>query len=178
MNEEIWKDIPDFPGYQASNLGRIKSTCRLVHSTNGKKTFSYYIPERIMKFTVRSRYLCVTLCLNGKHINVLVHRIIAKTFIPNPYDLPEVNHRDEDKLNNKVTNLEWCTRDYNKNYGTGNIRCAEKRSKKVIQYTDDFFKEWNSINDAARGNNVTAGSIKSACDKHHRCCKCYWKYKI
>lgn len=177
MKKEIWKDTIDFPGYQVSNLGRVKSTSRLVYVTNNKGSYSYTIPEKITKVSLRTNYLCVTLCLNGKHINALVHRLVAKAFIPNPYDYPEINHKDENKLNNCIDNLEWCTRKYNKNYGSGNLRSASKRSKKVIQYSDTFYKEWNSLNEAARGNNVAAGSIRSACIKKHKCCNYYWKYK-
>lgn len=130
-----------------------------------------------MRLTVRTNYLCVTLSLCGKHINAIVHRLVAKAFVPNPKNYPEVNHIDENKLNNSVDNLEWCTRIYNKNYGTGNNRSAEKRSRKVIQYNKDYYKEWTSINAAARNNNVAASSIKSACDKNHKCCNYYWRYK-
>lgn len=176
MNKEIWKDIPDFPGYQASNIGRIKSTSRTIYANNGKRSYSYTIPEKIMRLTVRKQYLCVTLCLHGKHINTIVHRLVAKSFLPNPYDYPEINHKDENKLNNCVDNLEWCSRQYNKNYGTGNKRSADNRSIKIIQYSNNFYKEWNSMNAAARYYNIAAASIKSACDRGHKCCKYYWKY--
>lgn len=178
MKKEFWKDIPNFPGYKASNIGRIKSTERLVYVNNGKRSYGYSIPEKIMRLSVRGKYLCVTLCLQGKHTNQIVHRLIANTFLENPNNYPEVNHKDENKLNNTVDNLEWCTRAYNKNYGTGNRRSADNRSRKVIQFTDNYYREWKSINEAARNNNVTAGSIKSACDNNHRCCNYYWQYKI
>jgi hypothetical protein len=92
-------------------------------------------------------------------------QIVAKSFLPNPYDYPEVNH-----------NLEWCSRQYNKNYGTGNKRSADNRSIKIIQYSNNFYKEWNSMNAAARYYNIAVASIKSACDRGHKCCKYYWKY--
>lgn len=177
MNKEIWRNIVDFPGYQISNFGRVKSTSRIIHVNNGRKSYSYSIPEKIMRLSTRNGYLCVTLCLYGKHINTIVHRLVAKTFIHNPFDYPEVNHKDENKLNNCVDNLEWCTRKYNNNYGTGNNRSAQNRSTKIIQYSDNYYKEWDSMNCAARYFGVTVGSIKSACDKKHRCCKYYWKYK-
>lgn len=175
--EEIWKDIIDFPGYQVSNLGRIKSTSREVFVNNCGHYYSYTIPEKIMKLTVRGNYLCVTLCLQGKHINAIVHRLVAKTFIPNPNDYPEVNHKDECKLNNRVDNLEWCTREYNKNYGTDNLRSARSRSRKVLQLVNNSFVEWDSIHEAARNFGVEASSIKSACDRNHKCCNYHWQYK-
>ena len=130
-NNEIWKPIPDFPGYEVSSKGRVKSTARTIWMRNKYGSFSYSAPEKIMRQSVRTNYLGVTLCLNGKHINTLVHRLVAKAFLPNPYDFAEVNHKDENKLNNCVENLEWCSRKYNKNYGTGAKRSGQKRSKKI-----------------------------------------------
>ena len=176
MIEEVWKDIPDFPGYQASNTGKIKVLSHTIHTDCGRGPYSYTVPERIMSTSIRSRYYCVTLQKNGKYKNELVHRLIAKTFLENPNNLPQVNHKDENKLNNNLENLEWCTRKYNMNYGTGKQRSKMKRRRRVVQYIDNYAKEWESINTAARGCNVSAGSIKSACDRGHRCCNYYWRY--
>lgn len=179
-NVEIWKPISDFPGYEVSSKGRIKSTARWVYTRNKYGSFSYSIPEKIMQQSVRTKYLGVTLCLNGKHINAMVHRLVAKAFLPNPYDFAEVNHKDENKLNNCVENLEWCSRKYNKNYGTGAIRSGQNRSKKILQFTKDlkFIKEWPGIRDAAKHYNNDKKGIWSVCNGINRTAQGFvWRYK-
>ena len=69
--------------------------------------------------TTKKGYIYVKLCLNGEQKIYHVHRLVAETFIPNVENLPEVNHKDEDKSNNNVNNLEWCSHEYNIHYGTG-----------------------------------------------------------
>lgn len=178
---EIWKEIPDFPGYEASSFGRIKSTRRIVYVCRKTNSYSYEIPERIMTpHIMNSGYYGITLCLNGKHINTIVHRLIAKTFIPNPYDFAEVNHKDENKLNNKVSNLEWCNKQYNKNYGTGNRRSAKKRSTPVVQYSlnGEFIKEYNSIIEASKCVNGDRKGIALCCKGVFSTAQGYiWRYK-
>ena len=111
---EIWKDYKDYEGlYQASNLGRMRSLDRWVSSKNGSMQF---IKGRILKlFNNNQGYLHVVLSKNNKVKAYLVHRIIAETFLPNTDNLPCVNHKDEDKTNNSVENLEWCDAKYNSN---------------------------------------------------------------
>ena len=77
----------------------------------------------------RHGYKRVTLWENGKKFNISVHRLVATAFIDNPNGYDEINHKDEDKTNNNVNNLEWCTRIYNLNYGTRNKRSAETRKR-------------------------------------------------
>ena len=96
-NEEIWKPIEGYEFYQISNHGRVK---------NAKGHF--------LKFTHNHRgYVVVYLNENGKTKTMFLHRLIAKAFIPNPNNYPEVNHIDENKDNNIIENLEWCTDKYN-----------------------------------------------------------------
>ena len=123
---EIWKDIEGYEGaYQVSNRGRVKS---LNYNRSGK--------EGILKLGKdKDGYLQVVLCKNSKLKTVKIHRLVAQTFINNPNNLPEVNHKDENKENNCADNLEWCDRKYNMNYRTvkqkigaanqKNIRCIE-----------------------------------------------------
>ena len=126
MNFEEWKDIPGYEGlYQVSNTGKIKGLPRVTVQNQ-------ILQERILiPGVINNGYLQITLHKNGEHKNFLVHRLVANAFIPNPKNLPEVNHKDEDKTNCNSDNLEWCTRKYNINYGTHNQRSAESRRKKV-----------------------------------------------
>lgn len=111
---EIWRDINNYEGlYQVSNYGRIK---RLGNAKNMK--------EKILRPIKHSRgYLRIGLHKNGFQKDYFIHRLVAQAFIINSINLPEVNHRDENKHNNKVCNLEWCSSKYNANYGTRNDRC-------------------------------------------------------
>lgn len=121
MNE-IWKDIKGYEGiYQVSNLGRVKALERVWYSgRNGctKRTK----PEHIMKYRLAKNtgYCLLKLVKNGVEKHVLVHRLVAETFIPNPNNLPEVNHIDGNKENNCVDNLEWCTEKENISHATEN----------------------------------------------------------
>lgn len=125
INLEIWKDIPDYEGrYQASNSGKIKSLKRTVIRGRGSESI---VIERILKPNIKRGYYTVGLSTQGKIKYITIHRLIAITFIPNPDNLPQVNHKDENKTNNCVDNLEWCTCLYNIQYGTGIKRHGEKR---------------------------------------------------
>ena len=117
---EIWKDIEGYEGiYQVSNLGRTKRLYK-----NDK--------EKILKpFSNKDGYLIVNLCKEGKVKSRSVHRLVAQAFIPNPENKPEVNHKDENKSNNKVENLEWVTSKENNNYGTRTERMAKSQSKPI-----------------------------------------------
>lgn len=109
--EEIWKDIIGFEGYyQVNPKGFVKSVSKKLPNKNGFRTTK----ERIIANSDNgSGYFVCCLSKNNKRSSVLLHRIVAINFIPNPYNLPEVNHKDGDKSNNSVGNLEWCTRKEN-----------------------------------------------------------------
>ena len=102
-------------------------------------------------------YFIVNLCRNGKLKTYKVHRLVAMTWIPNPENLPCINHKDENKLNNKVSNLEWCTYKYNNNYGTHNKRSAVSRGKPV--YCVELDKTFYSINIVAKELRISSGSL-------------------
>lgn len=124
---EIWKDIKGYEGlYQISNFGRIKSLPKKrINGTN------FYIQkEKILKLQLKTkRYLGINLTKNKMHKNFLVHRLVAEAFIDNPYDLPQVNHKDCNKLNNNINNLEWCTQEENLNHALRNGLLTKGRLK-------------------------------------------------
>ena len=141
---EIWKDIDGYENlYQVSNIGRVKS----LETTKGKGAGNYAREERILKMGKARGYYRVALCNKGEIQQFSVHRIVAQAFIENPNKLPQVNHKDENKLNNHVDNLEWCTQRENLNYGTRAERIGFFHSKPVIQKTmqGEVIKENRSI---------------------------------
>ena len=127
--EEIWKPVKGFEGYyEVSNLGRVRSIDRVVVDTVRNC-------ERLLKGKIliqrdnSNGYKNVMFCKEHKLDNKYVHRLVAEIFLPNPDNLPQVNHKDEDKSNNRVDNLEWCTSFYNNEYGTRKKRWYETRIK-------------------------------------------------
>ena len=176
--DEIWKDIEGYEGYQVSSEGRVRSLDRWVVYKNGKKRFR---KGMILKpFLNNCGYFQVYLGKNGKQKWLKVHRLVAKAFIPNPDNLPEVNHINEfDKTDNKVENLEWCDRSYNVNYGTGVQRRREKQGKKVYQYTTDnqLVKVWDSLSECVR-NGYYNTCITKCCMGVYKQHKGYkWSYE-
>lgn len=151
--QEVWIDIKDYEGkYKVSNQGR-------VYSLNTHKYLSLGNNGR--------GYLFVSLWKNGEAKREYVHRLVARHFIPNPENLPQVNHKDENKENNCVENLEWCSNNYNNSYGTKKERAAKtllnngKTSHKVKQFTLDgeYVATYRSMREAERLNNLTNGVI-------------------
>lgn len=109
--QEIWQKYPDYPFIQASNLGRVKTVDRWVPNGENSKRL---VKGRILKqYDDGHGYMFVHFYVNGKTVNLKVHRIVAICFIPNPDNLPEVNHIDCDRTNNRLENLEWCTHQEN-----------------------------------------------------------------
>jgi hypothetical protein len=145
--KEIWKDIDGLFGYQVSNLGRVRS----FFSRWGKRKY-----PKIMKGSIDSHgYVQVTIRINGKSKLMLVHRLVAKTFIPNPLNLEMVNHKDENPLNNNIDNLEWCTRSYNNSYG----HATDSYRKMICCICGDTAYIFNSIKEASTKMHIPTTSI-------------------
>lgn len=110
--KEIWKDIKGYEKlYQISNIGRVKSLDRILKCrVKNKITHNRKRLGKILKPRINHKgYICYVLCKNGKCKSYIAHRIVAIHFLSNSYNKPEVNHKDGNKQNNKVSNLEWCT---------------------------------------------------------------------
>lgn len=151
--KEIWKDIKGYEGlYQVSDLGRVRSL------KFGK--------VRVLSARKNSvGYLSVVLCKDGKK-SCLIHRLVAQAFLPNPDGYGEVNHKDENPLNNVVNNIEFCDHKYNMNYGTGHERSAKARSKTVYQYTLDrsLVRSYPSTIEVERRTGYAQGNISACCN--------------
>ncbi len=176
MENEIWKDIPGWEGYyQASNFGRIKSLVR-----KGNRIERILTPERI-----HNGYLRVGLSRDNKLTGKLVHRLVWEAFNGPIPEGKEVNHIDEDKLNNRLENLNLMSRRENCLWGTGIERHKKsmfngKMSKKVLQYDLDgnFIREWVSLSQITREKGYSIGNISSCCHGIRPTAHGYiWKYK-
>lgn len=171
---ESWKKIKGFDNAYISNYGRFKCGNGKIRKGSG-------------------RYCIATIYENKKTYSFSVHYLVATAFIPNPYKLSEINHKDENKHNNCVWNLEWCTKKYNQNYGTRNKRISEhktkptkkcvinakiKNSKPVIQYSLDgqFIAEYESAMEAQRKTNVNNSNIINVCNGKIKINKNHYEY--
>ena len=168
---EIWKtavyDGEPYEDFEVSNLGRIKS---LNYNHTGK-------PKLMTPVSNKYGYLTVQLWKNRKRKGCKVHRLVAETFLENPENLPQVNHKDEDKTNNfvflnkdgtvnkKKSNLEWKSPKDNINHGTRNERVAKALSKPVLQFskTGEFIREWESVNECGR-NGFNQAHVADCCN--------------
>ena len=186
--KHIWKAIEGFEDYQVSNTGLVKSIERKIIVNR-----SSCIYERVQKETILTPYIDkdgykTVLLYNkekkGKHFRV--SRLVAKSFIPNPFGLLEVNHKDLDRKNDNSTNLEWCSQRYNINYMNAPIRSGLKRrnnetqSKAVVQYTKDgqFVREYPSMSEATRLTGINVSHICQTCIGNYKSAGGYvWKYK-
>ena len=165
---EIWKAIAGYEGiYEVSDLGRVKSL--------------KYGKERILKPGGDTHgYLRVSLCKDGQKTPSLVHRLVSEAFIPNPNNLETVNHKDEVKTNNTVSNLEWMSIGDNNNYGTHNKRVSEAHSKKVQMLdksTGELLATFPSTIEAERVTGINHSHISKCCNGKLKSAGGYiWRY--
>lgn len=181
MNQEIWKTIDGFENkYQVSNLGRVRSVNRIIKDAIGRKRC---LKGKLLAFAYNKGYPFVTLWSGSeqKRISKFVSRLVAQAFIPNPYNLPFVNHIDENPKNNHVSNLEWCTVAYNNAYNGAMKRTSQKNKKplKLINLETDEERIFDSIGAACRFLNTTQAREFSKAAKHgfsvFKSRNCFWK---
>lgn len=170
---EIWRAHPKIPGIEASTFGRVRTLDRVVSSERGTR----FIKGRILKqYDDGNGYLKVNVPINEKQATKRVHRLVAQTFIHNPDNLPQVNHKDCDRTNNNVNNLEFCSASYNCQYREKfGISSTEARGNPVLainlktlevsrfQSQHEAGLElglfWQNISAVIRGKQKTAGGF-------------------
>ena len=179
-NEE-WRDIRGFEGfYQVSNLGRVRSVEREVKMKDFVVTRRSFI-KKIHKKT--NGYYGLLLSKNDSSKNYSIHRLVAEAFIPNPLNLPQVNHKNEDKSDNRAENLEWCTAKYNSNYGTRKLRVMmnNKRmcGRKVvcIDLSGKAIAHYPSVQ-SVKEDGYNAALVHACCiGNRHTHHGMYWKFE-
>lgn len=154
---EIWKSHPDIDKIEVSSFGRVRSVKRYYYKIN----------------PINSGYLKIQFSMNGKRINKLVHRLVAQAFIPNPNDLPEVNHKDGDRMNNNVDNIEWCTHEeniaYREKYGK-----AQNKPVFAINLSTLEVSQFRSQHEAGRELGVSQQSVSSVIKGKRKQTGGYW----
>lgn len=164
--EEIWKDISNFEGlYQVSNLGKVRNT-----KTN-----------KILKESYDKRGYVVYCLYHKKAYVKKAHRLVAETFIPNSEHFPQVNHKDENKHNNNVNNLEWCSNKYNSNYGTRGKRISKKLKivlkKPILQILNGkIIKKWDGAIDVEKELGIKRSNICWGLKNNKKVRGYIWKY--
>lgn len=178
----IWRPIPTYESlYEISSSGEIRSLSYTKQFNRKGTIVSRFFPShRLTPSLDTNGYYVVSLHdPNGGRKKYGLHRLVALTFIENPLNLPQVNHKDENKKNNSVSNLEWCTAKYNTNYGTARIRNKKNRIRGVIQCTRDGVEiaRYPSAPIAELATNIRRQNIV-ACLKGRRQLAggCVWKY--
>lgn len=155
----LWKDVVGYEGlYLVSDDGKVVSLPRLSNGRNKAGPIVRHVKGRKMKTCLRGRgnqmYEAVSLSKCGVEKRYSIHRLVAEAFIPNPDNLPEVNHKDVNPLNNRVENLEWCTRQYNIDYSKS--KCVEQSKDGIV------IGKYKSISHASRETGIGRRSINNA----------------
>ena len=177
---EVWKPVKGYEGiYEVSDLGRVRSLPRMLTDSKGRR---HPVPMKILRAHNRKGYVGYRLCNGSAIVEFSAHRLVAMAFIPNPDNLPIVNHRDENPKNNQVSNLEWCDISYNTRYGTGVERAQANHvyhRKAVEQLTKDGQQVATSkgVKEASRATGADASVIVRVCKGRHETAGGYrWRY--
>lgn len=173
--QEIWKDVEEFNGvYKISNLGRLKSISRTVKHPKG----SCVLKEKFLSQVINKKgYIEFQITYNGKHYSRKAHRLVADAFISNPLSLPQVNHINGDKTDNRVENLEWCNNSKNQRHA---VRIGLRKTMTVLQFdlSGNLINEWKSASDAERVLGIRHNHILEACNGKRKTHKGFiWKFK-
>ena len=162
--QEIWKTVQGFENYEVSNLGNVRSW---IDNTPKRRT----LPKLLKLSPDKNGYVSVSLYLNSfiRAKRILIHRLVAITFIPNPNNLPQVNHKDENKSNNRTDNLEWCTSKYNLSYSSIHKKGLETKNKNKTSNSEKpilgikngiIIYRFKSIAEAARESECSRWGIR------------------
>lgn len=165
-NHENWKPIKNYEQlYEVSSFGNVRNSQNKTLKTKSINSNGYYR---------------VDLWQNNKVKRLFIHRLVAEAFVPNPNNLPCVNHIDMDKKNNNVSNLEWCTQKENMEFASLFSDNFKKRNRPVIQYDLDnnYLKEYKTIKEASEINKISKSNICANCNGIRKQAGGYvWRYK-
>ena len=181
---EEWRPVVGYEGlYEVSSLGRVRSLDRYIDTVSGLgEPYKRFSKGRVLKLLYNNKgYLHITLYNGTTDKQKLVHRLVAQAYIPNPYNLPEVNHKDQNPVNNRVDNLEWCDRIYNVNYADGRERHRRAVSRPIEQLTMDgqHIAYYLGIKTICKNTNMCRRSIQRCLHglKRHKSAYGYrWRY--
>lgn len=158
---ETWRPVKGLEGfYEVSDLGNVRSL----------NYHNWGIVKNLTPVPDKDGYLRVCLSMNGRQYNRMVHRMVAMVFLDNPDNLPQINHINEDKTDNRVCNLEWCTCEYNNNHGTRNERVSKNKQntncRRVLQLdlAGNLIREWDSLHEVNRQLGFDVAHIGRVCN--------------
>lgn len=173
IDGEIWKDVVGYEGqYMVSNYSRVKSLNKVVNAVNG---FTSTKKSKVLKQILNACYLGISFSNKNKIKRVMIHRIVAEAFIPNPENKKTVNHVDGNKLNNSIANLEWATYSENIKHAykmglskpnptnKGKFGILHANSKKIVRIKGAEIKRYDSISDAFRETGISVSQIATVC---------------
>ena len=177
--KEIWKDVKGFENvYQISNLGRLKRLETIIKSKYmGKYNRNVHKYEKIINVNKNERYYKYTLKYKNKKRVATIHRLVAEAFIPNPNNLPQVNHIDGNKHNNCIDNLEWCTQSENIKHAQITLNKIVKNVLQIDPETNKIINKYKSTVEAMQKTNIDRTNISKCCNgKAHKAGGYIWRY--